>query len=792
MSKVDAILNLAIVVQAIDNLTGPIRQMSQSFMNFERQIQNSRAMIDWGNRMAISGVLVQGALDSTTRALNSVLQPAKDVGRAIGEVSSLGVKDLDVLKRAAVDFSNQWSGTNAADFISASYDIKSGIASLTDAGVADYTRLSALTAKATKASAAEMTSFFATGYGIYSDLYSQMSDLELGEMLSAATTVSVQAFKTSGSGMAQALTALGAAAASANLPLEEQFTILGMLQATMPGGQAGTQYKAFIKTAAMAGEELGLGFVDANNQLLSMPAILDKLRGKYGDTLDAMEKMEIQKAFGTVEAVALIDLLFPKIDQLRDNIGLVGDTMTQGSSYTAEVAQMMNADLDAGTKLLGQNIANLKESFGSELAPLLMAMIPDISRMVTGFQGFAKAHPTIVRTSLLLLSLVAAVLAIMVPIITVGGGLVMMGGYFMLGIAKIGRGLGVLRTIITGGFMPVLSLVGKGFLSMARHAGIAGRAILTFGRNALFTAFRALPGLVAGVWSFTAALLANPITWIVIGIVALCAGIYLLWKNWDTVTAAMGKAWDWLVLKFVAAKDWLAGVFHSLVDLAKQYGPLVLAAVFPIVGVPLLIAQHWDGIKTTASGVFDSVRQIVSQKVTEIITAISSKAVEMYSSGRALIQTFIDGLQSLIHKPAEVLQAGLAKLRRLLPHSDALEGPLSTLTYSGMMLINTFAGGIEQRAPYLQAVANSAFNGINMPLLQPSLAGMGGWDNSPLGRAPAFNMREVLKESSREREAIYTRDRRPIVIVMEGGSAGANYEDVVDLALRRLDMRDGT
>lgn len=33
-----------------------------------------------------------------------------------------------------------------------------------------------------------------------------------------------------------------------------------------------------------------------------MPEILEKLRGKFGDTMDAAEKMELQKAFGTDEA----------------------------------------------------------------------------------------------------------------------------------------------------------------------------------------------------------------------------------------------------------------------------------------------------------------------------------------------------------------------------------------------------------------------------------------------------------------------------------------------------------
>lgn len=50
--------------------------------------------------------------------------------------------------------------------------------------------------------------------------------------------------------------------------------------------------------------------------------------------------------------------------------------------------------------------------------------------------------------------------------------------------------------------------------------------------------------------AFNLTLLANPITWIVLAIVAavalLAGGIYLLIKNWDKVVAAFKKGWDWL------------------------------------------------------------------------------------------------------------------------------------------------------------------------------------------------------------------------------------------------------
>ena len=104
---------------------------------------------------------------------------------ALGELASLGVEDLAAVEKAAKSFSDQWAGTSKADFITASYDIKSGIASLSDEGVAKFTELAALTGKATKSTTEEMGSLFATGYGIYKNYYDQMSDIEFGELFSA-------------------------------------------------------------------------------------------------------------------------------------------------------------------------------------------------------------------------------------------------------------------------------------------------------------------------------------------------------------------------------------------------------------------------------------------------------------------------------------------------------------------------------------------------------------------------------------------------------------------------------
>lgn len=74
----------------------------------------------------------------------------------------------------------------------------------------------------------------------------------------------------------------------------------------------------------------------------------------------------------------------------------------------------------------------------------------------------------------------------------------------------------------------------------------------------LLTALIGITSLVtAAQWLFNASLWASPVTWIVVGIVALIAIIVLLVKNWDTVKAAGERAWRAIRSAASTAWDWL-------------------------------------------------------------------------------------------------------------------------------------------------------------------------------------------------------------------------------------------
>lgn len=379
----ESVFKLSVVLNMMDNMSD---KLGGAQKNVSQTLQTMNAGFSGFQK---TGAVMAGVGGSILGVAGKMVTATFDTQDALGELKSLGVEDLKAVEDAARSFTNTWAGTSKAEFITASYDIKSGIASLSDEGVAKYTELAGLTAKATKSTTGEMTSLFATGYGIYKGFYSDMSDMEFGEMFSSGISTAVKNYKTSGSEMAASISMLGASATNAGVKMEEQLAILGQLQATMSGSEAGTKYKAFLNAAASAGEKLGLTFIDSNNQLLSMPEILTTLKGKYGDTIDALEKQQLKEAFGTDEAIALIDLLYNDINGLSGGIDSLQASMQGGTEATQAMAEAINNTPAQKLELIKQQLHNSAESLASGLLPGVNSALEGISKVISAASDWA-------------------------------------------------------------------------------------------------------------------------------------------------------------------------------------------------------------------------------------------------------------------------------------------------------------------------------------------------------------------------------------------------------------------
>lgn len=98
-----------------------------------------------------------------------------------------------------------------------------------------------------------------------------------------------------------------------------------------------------------------------------------------------------------------------------------------------------------------------------------------------------------------------------------------------------------------------LLLLGFGVGDLA--SGLSNFLIPAFGTFITFLKATAIPA----VWSFTTALLSNPITWIVVGIGAVVAAIVLMITHWDKVKAVFTTVVNWIGDRLAWVRDIVTG-----------------------------------------------------------------------------------------------------------------------------------------------------------------------------------------------------------------------------------------
>lgn len=487
---------LMFTVGLVDQITKPIAKVSNSLNGLTNDYQRGTMKMASG----VAGIAASGY------ALQNALMPAIEMDRALGEVKSLGVREsaLKQLTDTSYDFALKY-GKSSTEFVKSSYDIQSAIAGLNDADLSAFTLSSNVLAAATKADAGTITNYMGTMYGIFKNQANAMGKSEWVEQLTGMTASAVQAFKTTGSEMSSAFTAIGAQATTAGIAMNEQMAILGTLQATMSGSEAGTKYKSFLAGVGKAQDALNLSFTDSQGAMLPMVDILNQIKGKYGETIDVAEGDELKKAFGSAEAVATINLLMNDIDGLGQSIDSLGNVTGM------QQAEKMAMDMTDQSQRLAQSWYVIRAAWGSAILPVFNKFVGLIADMGTSVVWFTEAFPNLTK---------------------------------WIGYAAVG----VLGLVAAGGLFTLMMGAGK----MAMVAWTVG-AMAWGGITAALTT--GLTFLKGAMLALNIVMYANPIGLIVAGITLAIAAVGALVYYWDDLKATMGE-WGWIKA--------IGGIFSSV------------------------------------------------------------------------------------------------------------------------------------------------------------------------------------------------------------------------------------
>jgi phage-related minor tail protein len=159
--------------------------------------------------------------------------------------------------------------------------------------------------------------------------------------------------------------------------------------------------------------------------------------------------------------------------------------------------------------------------------------------------------------------------------------------------------------------MPVLTTLGDW---AADHPGLFQAVAL-----AIIGAALAVGILTAAIWAINVAMAANPVTWIILGVVAaviaLAAIVTLVIVYWDEIVAATVAAWDWIYSK-------ISGIVQWLVDLFMTWSlPALIAKAWGVIRDATQAA--WDWIRDATTTAWQAVSGAVSGAVTAVREAIS-------------------------------------------------------------------------------------------------------------------------------------------------------------------------
>lgn len=208
--------------------------------------------------------------------------------------------------------------------------------------------------------------------------------------------------------------AIGApAATAAHIGSTEIMTVIALGASQMPGTDAGAAYKSVIENASDAGNSLGVNFDNPQGGIIGMTSLLEKLRQKYGDTLDDLEKNKLNIAFGNEKAANLFDTLFKNSTQFNNAL-----TEINNSKGLQPAIDMANQMTEPWAKIT-YGINAVWSALGVHLEPQLKVVADAIGWLATAITLTIEKFP-ILGKSIVFTGIVISGLAVIIPIITAG------------------------------------------------------------------------------------------------------------------------------------------------------------------------------------------------------------------------------------------------------------------------------------------------------------------------------------------------------------------------------------
>lgn len=553
---------ISTVFKMIDNFSGPIKNiagsssalaksMSADMAKTKMQIQAAgRAMKAMAGIAAAAGVALAGK--TVVDSVKTYIEFEDAVTKAGSKFKDLDVtsadynETLESMQTAArkVGAATKFSATDAAGALDKM--AMAGLTSQQAMGMLMGTTNLAASVGLDLTSAVDMATDAMGAFNLVSDDQNQISENMnriadvVAKTTNMANTDMSMWFEAVKSGAPQ-FTALGG-------DIETFSAAVGILaNSGIKGGEAGTALRnvmlrlsAPAKAGADALNQLGINVFDAEGKMLPFIDIMKQFETNLAGVADEQKAKLLSDIFGSRAIGSFQVLMSAGTDELQRftnelyNSAGAAETMAnaQMQSFSGMIEQLKSAYQDKQLSL-----GKAFEAGGAKEA---------LAGLITYVQNFDVTPITNLLTNV------------------------------MEALPGIIEGLVSVFKFV----WDIKDVIGALVIAWGLYKGAVIAALVVEQMMAFFGAIKAVQAATEGMSVAQAALNvvmnANPIGLIITAVAALGFGIYELIKHWDTVSAAMGVAWEWM-------KNIVSFIWGKLVSALKYVGSIILDTIlFPI------------------------------------------------------------------------------------------------------------------------------------------------------------------------------------------------------------------
>lgn len=393
------------------------------------------------------------------------------------------------------------------------------------------------------------------------------------------------------------------------------------------------------KTMAKSFKALGVNVKDANGKMKPTEKILEETMNALADMKDPLRRNELaMKLFGKsgVELAKMMGDGSKGIKELREEARRTGNVI---SDETASMGDTFGDNLDK----LKEYIQGLKNTLGAALLPVMNDVVIKITAWVDANRELLKQ-----KINEWADKFAQVVRDLMDPTSELRKNID--------GIVDGFRQFGDNITAAYAAATPFVDYVG----------GPMNAALIALGTWVMAPAIAALASLAAAFIKLGAVMLTTPFGWIVLGVAAVAASVYVLYQKWDEFVAYWGNLWG--RIKSAFDKSWSEGIATAL----KEFNPLTHivrgwdAVIEYFTGISLLeegsriIKSFEDGIKKAWPGISLDIQEqwIIIREETKQLFGKFTKL------GEDIISALWNGLKS---KWAEVTGWMAEQIENLVP-----------------------------------------------------------------------------------------------------------------------------